>query len=155
MKSVVLEEEALLLAKRASKLKTAGHVLAVVGIAIDTGSAIHDDYNNGAGWILTITDTGATLGSDVLVTVAPGAVGATDLVLVVALITGLLHNGLGRPKHDCSGYCLILWRWTNELQDCRRHRKNVHQVCCDTLSLGCRGVDQRRTANPGRKILVS
>ena len=96
-RSVMLEEEALLLTRKASKLKVAGKVLAAAGIALDTGIAIHEDYNNGAGWLLTLTDANATIGADVLVAAAPIAVGGTDLATGGG-VTGLLHNGLIAPN---------------------------------------------------------
>jgi RHS repeat-associated protein len=91
-----VEEEAAQIAGKASKLKALGTGLAVVGVGLQTGLAVHEDIKNGAGFIVTTTDASATVISNVAVLAAP-PVAIVDLA-TGGTVSGLVHNALVTPN---------------------------------------------------------
>jgi hypothetical protein len=90
-----LEEEAAQLAQRGSRLRSAGRVLGVVGVGLQTGMAIYDDYKNCADAVTTINDAVFTAGSSGAVLAAP-PLALVDLATGGA-VSGFIHNAAITP----------------------------------------------------------
>lgn len=91
-----LETEGAQLSQRASFLRTAGTGLAVVGITVQTGVAVYQDYHNGAGVVVTATDAASTISANAAIMAAP-PLAAVDLVTGGA-VSGGIHNALMTPN---------------------------------------------------------
>lgn len=94
-KAASLEADAARLARRASKFKTAGKVVAVVGVAIQAGMAMKEDYDNCAGAGFIANDGLATGGAALAVNAVP-PLGVADL-LTGGAVSGGIHNAAMIP----------------------------------------------------------
>jgi RHS repeat-associated protein len=90
-----LEEEAASLSSKAKILKGVGTGLAVAGVALQTGVAAYEDYNNGAGVAATLNDAGSTALANGLVLAAP-PVALVD-GLTGGTVSGLVGNAIKTP----------------------------------------------------------
>ena len=93
---VSADEEASRLSKLAGYAKGAGTALAVVGVTVQTASAVAEDVHNGAGVVATVTDANATVLANAAVLAAP-PVAVVD-ALTGGSVSGLVHNALVTPN---------------------------------------------------------
>ena len=91
-----LENKGTQLSGRASTLRAVGTGLAVIGVAVQTGAAVYQDYKNGAGVVVTATDGASTIVANAATIAAP-PLAAADLVTGGA-VTGGIHNALMTPN---------------------------------------------------------
>ncbi len=89
------ERQAAQLAQRGSRLRTAGRVLGVVSVGVNTGTAIYENYKNCLDVGTSINDAAATGVASTLVLAAP-PVAIVDAV-TGGSVTGLVGNALKTP----------------------------------------------------------
>ncbi|HJT87438.1 MAG TPA: RHS repeat-associated core domain-containing protein, partial [Bryobacteraceae bacterium] len=90
------EANAARVSKIANIVRGGGTVLAGIGTAIQTGVAVVDDVHNGAGLIVTTTDAGSTLVSNVAMVAAPPL--AVADIATGGAVSGGIHNALVTPN---------------------------------------------------------
>lgn len=90
-----LDEEGAALAQKASRLRTAGKVLGVATVALQTGMAIYDDYKNCMDGLMIANDAVGTAASSAVLLAAP-PLALADLATGGSVSTGL-HNAAVTP----------------------------------------------------------